>query len=148
MMRLGVIIDVAHSSEATVDDVLGMIDRPVIVSHTGVYGACESARNISDDHMVRIAGAGGLIGIGYWEGAICDNSPAGIVRSIRYAIDLVGVEHVALGSDYDGATTVTLDTSELAVLTQTMLDEGFTEHEIRSVMGGNAVQFFLENLPE
>jgi len=148
MMRLGVIIDVAHSSEATVDDVLAMTGRPVFVSHTGVYGECASARNISDDHMQRIAAAGGLIGIGYWEGAVCDNSPAGIVRSIRYAIDLVGVEHVALGSDYDGATTVTLDTSELAVLTQTMLDQGFTEHEIRSVMGGNAVQFFLENLPE
>ncbi len=147
MLRLGVIIDVAHSSEATVDDVLAMTDRPVIVSHTGVYGECESARNISDNHMRRIAAEGGLIGIGYWEGAICDISPEGVVRSIRYAIDLVGAEHVALGSDYDGTTTVTFDTSELAVLTQTMLDQGFTEAEIRAVMGENAANFFLEYLP-
>ena len=147
MLRLGVIIDVAHSSEATVDDVLAMTDRPIFVSHTGVYGACESARNISDDHMQRISAEGGLIGIGYWEGAICDNTPEGVVRSIRYAIGLVGLEHVALGSDYDGATTVQFDTSELAVLTQTMLDQGFSEAEIRAVMGENAITFFLENLP-
>lgn len=148
MLRLGIILDLAHSSEATVDDVLAMTDRPIIISHTGVYGQCASARNISDEHMQRIAAEGGLIGIGYWEGAICDITPEGIIRSIRYAVDLVGVDHVALGSDYDGATTVMLDTSELAILTQTMLDEGFSEAEIRAVMGENAARFFLENLPE
>ncbi len=148
MLELGVIIDVAHSSPQVVDDVLALSDRPFILSHTGVYGECASARNLADEQMQRIAAAGGLIGIGYWEGAICDNTPEGIVRSIRYAIDLVGVDHVALGSDYDGATSVRLDTSELAILTQNMMDQGFSEAEIRAVMGGNAARFFLENLPE
>jgi len=148
MLELGVIIDVAHSSPQVVDDVLALSDRPFILSHTGVHGACENARNLADEQMQRIAAAGGLIGIGYWEGAVCDTTPEGIVGSIRYAIDLLGVDHVALGSDYDGATTVRLDTSELAILTQTMLDQGFAEEEIRAVMGGNAARFFLENLPE
>jgi len=70
------------------------------------------------------------------------------VRSIRHAIDLVGVDHVALGSDYDGTTAVVMDTSELGILTHTMLEQGFTESEISKVMGGNARDFFLENLPQ
>jgi microsomal dipeptidase-like Zn-dependent dipeptidase len=148
MTRLEIIIDVAHSSEAVVDDVLSMVSKPIIVSHTGIKGVCDSARNISDDHLKRIAAAGGLIGIGFWDGAVCDFSPAGVVNSIRYAIDLVGVDHVALGSDYDGATEVTFDASEIAILTQTMLDKGFTEQEIRAVMGGNMVRFLEEFLPK
>ncbi|HEX4847553.1 MAG TPA: membrane dipeptidase, partial [Novosphingobium sp.] len=79
-------------------------------------------------------------GIGYWDGAVCDNSPRSIARSIKYVRDLVGIQHVALGSDYDGATTVRFDTSGLAQLTQALLDEGFTPDEIRAVMGGNALR--------
>ena len=70
-----------------------------------------------------------------------------VVAAIRYGIDLMGIDHVALGSDYDGATRVLFDSSELAVLTQTMLDQGFSETEIRKVMGENAIEFFLANLP-
>jgi microsomal dipeptidase-like Zn-dependent dipeptidase len=98
--------------------------------------------------MIEVASQGGLLGIGYWDGAVCDISPKGIVDSIRYAIDLVGADHVALGSDFDGATTVMLNTSELAILTQTMLDRGFSEDEIRKVMGDNAREFFLSWLPD
>ncbi len=148
MEAKGIIIDVAHSSEAVVDEVLAMTSRPVVVSHTGLKGTCDSARNISDDHMKRIAAAGGLIGIGYWDGAVCEIMPAGVVAAIRYGIDLVGVEHIALGSDYDGSTEVSFDTSELVVLTQTMLNYGFSEREIRAVMGGNLAWFLANNLPE
>ncbi|PWG68384.1 peptidase M19, partial [Enterococcus hirae] len=77
----------------------------------------DQGRNLDDALMQRVASEGSLIGIGYWEGAVCDPSPAGIVKSIRYAIDLLGIDHVALGSDYDGATAVLIDTSELAILT-------------------------------
>ena len=74
-------------------------------------------------------------------------TPEGVVRSLRYGIDLLGVDHVAFGSDWDGATEVLLDAAELAVLTQAMLDAGFAKGEIRKVLGGNAVRFLLENLP-
>ena len=147
MNRLGIMIDVAHSSETVVDQALAISTTPLIVSHTGVRGACDQPRNISDDHMQRIAAGGGLIGIGYWEGAVCDATPAGIAKTIVYAVNLVGVEHVALGSDYDGAISVWFDTSELAALTQALLNEGLSDDEIRAVMGGNQIRFFRQYLP-
>jgi microsomal dipeptidase-like Zn-dependent dipeptidase len=143
--ELGMIIDIAHSSPAMVADVLGLSTSPVILSHGGLNGVCDSPRNLPDELMKQLAAAGGLIGIGYWDGAVCDSSPAGIVKSIRYAIDLLGEDHVALGSDYDGAVTVAFDTSELAILTETMLRSGFSENEIRKVMGDNVKHFLLDN---
>jgi len=146
--ELELIIDIAHASPQLVRDVLAISQRPVILSHGGVKRICDTARNLDDALMIEIASRGGLLGIGYWDGAVCDISPEGIVDSIRYAIDLVGADHVALGSDFDGATTVALDTSELAVLTQTMVDRNFSEEEIRKVMGDNAREFFLNWLPD
>ena len=145
---MGMIIDVAHASPAMVEDVLTLSTRPIVLSHGGLRGACDTKRNQSDELMQRLAADGGLIGIGYWGAAVCDVSPAGIVKTIRYAIDLLGVDHVALGSDYDGTVTVPMDTSELAILTDTMLIEGFSEEEIRKVMGDNVKRFLLEQLPQ
>jgi membrane dipeptidase len=142
-----IIIDVAHSSEKVVEDVLALVSSPIIVSHTGLRGQCDSPRNISDALLKKVADRGGLIGIGFWDGAICDPSPEGIVVAIRYAIDTLGVDHVALGSDWDGTTTVTFDASELSILTETMLAQGFSEEEIRKVMGENLETFLLMNLP-
>ncbi|GAB5413011.1 MAG: membrane dipeptidase [Congregibacter sp.] len=148
LVERGAIIDVAHSSPESVRDVLAMTEQALVVSHTGFQGNCATPRNIEDGLMQELAARGSLIGVGYWDAAVCDVSPEGIVAAIRYGIDLLGVEHVALGSDYDGSTTVPLDTAELAVLTQVMLDRGFSEREIRLVMGGNMRRFLQENLPE
>lgn len=145
--RQGVLIDVAHSSPAVVEDVLTLTTSPVFVSHTGIKGVCDTPRNLPDPLMQRIAANGGVIGVGYWDGAVCDPRPESVVAALRYAIELVGLKHVGLGSDYDGATTVTFDTSELAVLTNLMLQTGFREEEIRAVMGGNVVRLLRERLP-
>lgn len=145
--RLGGIIDVAHSSPESVRDVLALTSRPLVVSHTGFQGHCPTPRNIDDALMQEIASAGGLIGVGFWDAAVCDVSAAGIVSAIRYGIDLVGEDHIALGSDYDGATSVPFDVSELAVLTDTMLQAGMAESTIRKVMGGNLARFLEANLP-
>lgn len=141
------IVDLAHSSPAVVEDVLSVATRPMVVSHTGLYGICPTPRNISDELMQRIAATGGLIAVGYWDGAVCDTTPEGVVKAIRYAIDLLGADHVALGSDYDGGTTTTFDTSQLAVLTQAMNDARFSEEEIRQVMGESSTRFLLTYLP-
>ena len=145
--ELNLIIDIAHASPAMVEDVLALSTAPVMLSHGGLKGVCDTERNLPDALMKEFASKGGLVGIGYWDAAVCDPSPEGIVTSIRYAIDLLGLEHVALGSDYDGTIEAPFDTSELAVLTEVMLQSGFSKDEIRKVMGENAKRFLLENLP-
>src|SRR5690606_8800144 len=72
LAQRGILIDVAHSSAAVVEDVLELTDSPIVVSHTGVKGTCDSPRNLPDQLMQRIAATGGVIGIGYWDGAVCD----------------------------------------------------------------------------
>ncbi len=148
LVEKDMMIDVAHSSHQVVRDVLAMTDKPLVVSHTGIYSSCPAKRNIPDELMAQIAAGGGLIGIGYWEDVTCDDSPEGIARVIVHAAEKFGVEHIALGSDYDGTVTTTFDTSELAALTQALLDEGMSEEHIRLVMGENALRFFSEQLPE
>jgi membrane dipeptidase len=147
LLDQGFILDLAHSSEAVVREVLDMTDAPLIVSHTGVRSLCETPRNIPDALLGEIAARGGLIGIGFWADVTCDDSPAGIARVIAHAADTFGVEAVALGSDYDGSITATFDASELAALTDALLAGGMSEADIRAVMGENQIRFFLEHLP-
>ena len=103
MLRLDIIIDVSHSSENVVKDVLEISDQPIVVSHTGFNGYCESPRNISDSLMQKIAESGGLIGVGFWDGAICDNTPKSVAKAIVYGIQLVGSDHVSLCLLYTSA---------------------------------------------
>lgn len=148
MESLRMVIDLAHASPAVVDDVLQLATRPVIVSHTGMQATCPGPRNLSDDHARAIARTGGVIGIGYWDGAVCEPEIDNVVAAIRYTADLVGVDHVALGSDYDGATEVAWDASELVVLTDALLDNGFGEDDVRKIMGENALRVLEEILPQ
>ena len=140
MEALGMVVDIAHCSHKCVADILAMARRPVVSSHGGVQATCDVNRNLSDDEIRGVAKTGGVVGIGYWDAAVCGTSPRDAAKAMKHVRDLVGIDYVALGSDYDGATTVRFDTSQLAQVTQALLDEGFTEDEIRAVMGGNALR--------
>ena len=140
MEAKGMIVDIAHCSSACVADILKMARRPVVSSHGGVQATCQVNRNLSDEQIRGVAATGGLIGIGYWDAAVCDTSPASIAKAMKHVRDLVGIQHVALGSDYDGATTVRFDTSKLVQVTQALIDAGFSDDEIRAAMGGNAIR--------
>jgi len=142
------LIDLAHASRPLIDDVLAMAERPLLVSHTGVEGTCPGTRNLSDAHLKRIAASGGVIGIGYWDAAVCDTSVAAIVRAIRYTAELIGVEHVALGSDFDGTIHAPFDASGLAQLTEGLLAAGFSQADIAAIMGGNVQRLLLASLPQ
>ena len=146
--RLSIILDVSHSSENVVTDVLAIAERPLVVSHTGFKGHCNSARNIDDSLMRQIAQKGGLIAIGYWDGAVCGDSPKDIVQAMEYGMKLVGENHLSLGSDFDGTITTRFDTSELVALTDEMLKAGFTETQIRKIMGGNMLKLLQQQLPD
>lgn len=148
MTEKGVMIDVAHSSEATVRDTLRVSDgAALIVSHTGFNGHCASPRNISDETMALITEAGGLIGVGFWADVTCGEGINAIADAIRYGIDQFGIDHIALGSDWDGSVTTPIDASQLPHLTQALLDKGLSEAEVRAVMGGNMARFLAEHLP-
>jgi membrane dipeptidase len=140
MEAMGMIIDLAHCSHQCVADVLAMARRPVVSSHGGVQATCAGNRNLTDAEIRGIAATGGVIGIGYWDSAVCDISPAGIVRAMAHVRDLVGIDHVALGSDFDGSVTTRFDTSQLVQITQALMQAGFATDEIRAVMGGNALR--------
>ena len=146
MEAKGMIVDIAHLSHAGVAEVLAMAKRPVVSSHGGVQATCKVNRNLTDDEVRGVAKTGGIIGIGYWEGAICSTDPRAAARAMKHVRDLVGIQHVALGSDYDGATTVRFDTSQLAQVTQALMDEGFTPDEIRAAMGENALRVIRAGL--
>jgi membrane dipeptidase len=142
----GMLVDIAHCSHACVAEILKIARRPVVSSHGGVQATCKVNRNLTDEEIKGVAATGGVIGIGYWEGAVCDTNPAAVAKAMKHVRDLVGIEHVALGSDYDGATTVRFDTSRLVQVTQALMDAGFTPDEIRAVMGGNALRVIRDGL--
>lgn len=142
-----ILVDLAHASPATIEDVLRIAARPVVVSHTGVAGTCPGPRNLSDAQLRAIAARGGLIGIGYFKAAACGEDPSFIARAIAHAVSVAGPEHVALGSDFDGAVTTPFDAAELVYLTDALLAAGMHEKTIRLVMGENALRFLSAQLP-
>ncbi len=149
MERLGIMIDVAHSSTASVRDTLAITNHPVFISHGGTISHCPKTvnRNLPDDVLIEIANRGGIIGIGYFDGVICDISPKGIAAAIIHAVNLLGEDAVALGSDFDGTVTTSLDTAELAAITHELIEQGLKEGVIRKVMGENVLTYFSANLP-
>lgn len=147
MEAKGMVVDIAHCSHQCVAEVLKMATRPVVSSHGGVQATCKVNRNLTDAEIRGVARTGGVVGIGYWDAAVCDTSPAGIVRAIAHVRDLVGIDHVGLGSDYDGAIAARFDTSRLDAITQALIDAGFSDADIAKVMGGNVFRVLGQVLP-
>jgi membrane dipeptidase len=143
----GILIDLSHASRQTIDDILAITTKPLIVSHTGVKGECDNQRNLSDEHLMEIGKRNGLIGIGLWETAVCGTDAAATARSIRYVADRIGVEKVCLGSDFDGAIRTHFDVAGLPRMISALRDVGFTDDEIAGIMGENIRDFLLRNLP-
>jgi microsomal dipeptidase-like Zn-dependent dipeptidase len=148
MEARGMLLDLAHASSALIHDALALSTRPVIVSHTGVRGTCDNNRNLSDAQLRAIAATGGLVGIGYWDTAVCGEDATAIARAILYAAEQIGAEHVALGSDFDGAVPVPFDTTGLPLIVDALLEQGMSEDDVRLVMGENAARLLAHVLPD
>ncbi len=148
MESLNMIVDLAHASPALIDDVLKLATRPVLVSHTGVKGTCNNVRNLSDAHIKGIAKTGGLIGIAVFEAAVCGTNAAATAKAIKYTTNLVGVKHVGLGTDFDGAIPAHFDVTGFPLLVDELLKLGYSNSDIAAIMGGNIRDFMLKNLPE
>jgi len=145
--QYSITIDLAHASPQTIDDVLNIATKPVMVSHTGVRATCDNQRNLSDAQLQRIAANGGIVGIGFWDVATCGNNVEAIARAIKHALQVMGPDHVALGSDFDGSVTTPLDASRYVELTTALLDAGIDQSTVTKVMGENAVAFLQRALP-
>ncbi len=148
MQALGMVIDLAHASSAVIDDVLAMAKQPVVLSHGGVKGTCDNNRNLSDAQIRGIAKTGGVIAIGYWETAVCGTDAMAVAKAIRYTASLVGVGHVALGSDFDGSVITPFDASGMGQITEALIAEGFNPYEIRLISGLNTVRVLRAVLPQ
>jgi microsomal dipeptidase-like Zn-dependent dipeptidase len=141
------ILDLAHSSLKTIDDILEMASAPVIVSHTGVLGTCDNPHNLADDHIRRIAGCGGVIGISMIGKAVGEVSVEAVARAMRYTSDVGGVDCVSLGTDFDGYATTPIDASGMVQLTDALIEKKFSLEEIDKIMGGNFLRVLQVVLP-
>jgi len=149
MNRLGMMIDVSHASEKTFYDVLQHSRVPVIASHSSVRALTDHRRNLSDAQIRALAAKGGVIQIClYKEFLNCEPEKASlsdVVRHIRYVVDLVGVEYVGIGSDFDGDGEVIgcRSANELLQITIRLLDAGFDYESIGKIWGGNLLRVML-----
>ncbi len=143
---LGVLVDLSHLNAAGFWDVARLDRGPLVASHSGVHALAPTTRNLTDDQLDAIASSGGLVGIvfacRFLRGDLADDpdTPLGtIVAHARYVADRVGVEHVALGSDFDGATVPAelADVAGLPALMTALADDGFSAAEIEAIAWRN-----------
>ena len=144
---LGIIIDIAHASPALADDLLTKATTPVVYSHGGIQGTCDINRNLPDNLLGKVQQNGGLIAIGLWDRVLCGNTLDDVAATMRYVADKIGTNHLALGSDFDGGVKTITDASGIPLLTETLLESGFSEAEVRAIMGGNYANLLMKQLP-
>ena len=147
MENIHITIDLAHLSPKTIEDIFALTNCPVMVSHTGVKGTCDNIRNLTDKQIEEIGRRNGIIGIGMWETAVCGTDADATARAIKYVADRIGVDKVAMGSDFDGAVTASYDITGFTVVVEALEKQGFSRADIEKIMGGNVRDFFLRNLP-
>eukprot|EP00127_Corallochytrium_limacisporum_P005398 Clim_evm10s204 gene=Clim_evmTU10s204 len=138
--RLGIILDVSHASHEAVKDTLAIATKPVLNSHTGVDKLAPSPRNTLDEEFIGVARTGGVTAISFFPETMGGKDIKLLINQIKYCVDLVGADHCALGSDYDGAVPVPFDVSKLAIITDLLLQKGLNEEQIRMVMGEAVVR--------
>ncbi len=144
--RLGVLVDVSHLNEKGFWDVARISEAPIVATHSGMHALCPSPRNLTDRQLDRIAESGGIVGVNFHVGFLrADGDPEAstslseIVRHVRYAVDRIGVEHVGLGSDFDGAHMPDdlRDVAGLPRLVDALLEAGLAEADVRRIAHEN-----------
>jgi len=148
---LGVIIDVSHTGIKTIQDILQETNNPIVATHSGARSIKNHTRNLYDWQIQDIANSGGVVGIVFYPPFLTSNPPADIsdvIQHVDHIVNLVGVDYVAIGSDFDGiGTNVVLgleDVSKYPDLTLALLEHGYTEQEVAKFLGGNFKRVFEE----
>lgn len=141
MNRLGVLVDLSHASEKSFYDAIEISQTPVICSHSSCKSLCDHPRNLSDEQMRRLAASGGIMQITLYGGFLKTSGTATIVDAMNHldhAIDVMGIDHVGLGTDFDGDGGVTglADASELINFTRHLLARRYSDSDIEKIWGG------------
>lgn len=148
MNRLGMLVDVSHISERGFWDVLDISDAPVIASHSNCKTLCNHSRNLTNEQLKAIAANGGVVGITFVPGFIAEDgwrkSPpfAQLLNHFEYAIDIAGLDHVGIGSDFDGGGDLLKDATEFPRIAEGLSHRNYPDEAIQKVLGGNHLRVF------
>ena len=152
MERLGIIIDVSHLSDAGFYDVLKYTDAPFVASHSNAREVCPHARNMSDDMILKLARRGGVMGINYADSFLNDQGNMSLVedmvKHIDYIKNLVGIDCIGLGSDFDGIdqNLEMKDCSQLSLLEKALYEHGYTKEEVEKIFYKNVLRLYKQVL--
>ena len=149
----GIITDLSHTNDKAFFEVLERSSLPPVMTHTAAFALCNHWRCLTDDQIKALAQAGGVAGVAFVPMFIDPQTPTvdRLVDHIRYVADLVGIDHIAIGSDYDGMGSIppiVEDVSQLVLITQSMLTHGFTEEDIAKVWGGNFMRILQQTIDQ
>lgn len=151
--RMGILVDLSHMNEAGFRDVASLSDAPLVATHSAAWALSNSPRNLTDAQLDTIGASGGIVGVNFHKGFLrADGDPdpetslTEIVRHARYIADRIGVEHVALGSDFDGAKMPEDlgDVTGLPRLVEALGEAGFDDSDLRAIAHGNWVRVLEE----
>ncbi len=151
MNRLGMVVDVSHMAESTFWDTIEASEAPIIASHSGVFSLKNHPRNLTDRQLKALAEKDGVVQIVFCQGFLTDGvaSVADVVNHIDYVVNLVGVDYVGLGSDFDGAKMPKdlPDASYLYSITEELVKRGYSDVDIKKILGENSLRL-LKNVEE
>ena len=143
MNKVGMMIDVSHVSEGTFWDVIKYSKDPIFASHSSVRALCDHDRNLTDDQLRALAKNGGVIQICIYDGYLNNDAKSAsiddVVKHIDHAVKVAGIDHVGIGSDFDGGGGVPGCTgdNDMINITVKLLEKGYSEEDIRKIWGGN-----------
>ncbi len=146
--ELGVLVDVTHCSNRSFADVLGTATRPVLATHTGFRRFAPFERNLSDEQAKEIARSGGMIGVITWNDLLGGDSIEAMADSIVHGATVAGARHVGIGTDFDGwvfSAQGIRDATRYPALTERLAARGFSEEELRGILGGNYLRVLGES---
>jgi membrane dipeptidase len=152
MNRLGIMVDISHLSPTGVRDVLYVSEAPVIASHSNAYALCPHRRNLTDKQLEGIASKGGVVGVTFVPGFVAEDENqatlGGVLDQIDYMVKTMGIDHVGLGSDFDGFFSSKVrgleDVTRLPRLTAGLVERGYGEEDVKKILGGNLMRVFRE----
>ena len=148
---LGMILDFTHMSDSALAEALKLVTKPFFYSHTGAFKHAQSHKSLPDRDLRAIARKGGVIGVSYDVQSTGGKRIQDIIENIKYIANVAGVEHVALGSGWDGLSSVPADLDAAGIwrITDALLKDGtFSGGEIDAIMGGNAARVIYQSLRE